>query len=86
VFAARDLKDGGGWMAKNYCAEKPLAEVPARDQALLELFHAPFGPRRSDARVAQPTDVDRVAVDALCDWLGERLAGKVGSKLPRQRS
>jgi glucose/arabinose dehydrogenase len=86
VFAARDLMDGGAGMAKKLCAEKPVAKTPARDQALMELFHSPFGPRRSAEGVPQRFDVDRDSVDVVCDWLGERLVGKLGNKLPRMRS
>jgi subtilisin-like proprotein convertase family protein len=81
VFAARDSVEGGPWMGRISCAEKPAFEAPARDQALLELFHAPVGSRRSADRPAQRFDVDSDAVDVLCDWLGERLAGKVGRGL-----
>jgi hypothetical protein len=86
VFSARDMERDGGGMTKKLCAEKPTSEAPARDQALLELFDSPFGPRRSGERPSQRFDVDRDSADALCDWLGERLAAKVGNKLPWMRS
>jgi hypothetical protein len=80
VFAVPPA-EGSGRAGARFCADKPVPQYPDRDQALLELFDVPC--RRGCAeRRADKFDVDHETVDALSDWLGERLAGNLGQAVP----